>query len=146
VTGQLKAHLLDFQHFDLQHLHLHGILRVELLLMHHVGVESGAEGDAVRVHRAGLLLGKAVAGAIDSGHGHAARGEHVGGHFDDLVLFFFVVNAGVVVRSDSGDVESASGGSSVGDVERAGADTACAQAGKERGAVVGVCGRHCTDG
>lgn len=146
-------HLLDFEHLNLQHLHLHGVLRGELLLLllHVVGRESGAEREAVGVHDAAtlLLLGEAAVWTIDSGgHGHGTVLIHgmLDGHIYELVLFLLVVDVGVVVRDVAGDVELAGGGSGVGNIEGGGTNPACAQTGKEGGTVIWIWNRHCGGG
>lgn len=140
----MRGTYLDAHHLELEHLHLSG-------LWHHVlGRETRAEGHAVGVHATGgLMLGKAVVGAIyGGGHRNIAVVVDVllGQVCEMISLVLLWEDVGGVLVGKLENVESACWGCGMWYIDGGGADAACAEPGEKRGTVVGVCGSHCFGG
>lgn len=84
---------LNLHELQLHHLQLKGLGLSLVRLTHHIGSESRAKGQTVRVHPS-LLLREAITRAIDSRcHGHGSVmviRKDVGGRWNlcDLIIFF----------------------------------------------------------
>jgi hypothetical protein len=108
----LRLDGLNPHHLELEHLHLH------LSLGHHIGGETRAEGHAVGVHASGgLLMRETITGSVyGCGHGDVPVVKDVLlGHVSELVIFLFLwEDVDIVVGRETGDVESSTRGSCVG--------------------------------
>lgn len=95
------------------------------------------------------MVREAVVGPVDGGgHWYIPVGEDVlAVYFWDLIIFLFLwENVGVVLGSETRDVEGAGRGCCVRNWAGNGADAACAEACEKGSAVIGVCGSHCFGG